>query len=155
MTCRELTIVITASTPVTTPGGAVGYTITATNSGQATLTGSASPRDPGPDDATYNGDADRHRGTRRPGSDGEPTWTGDLAVGATVTITYSVTVNNPDTGDKTLTNTVASATPGSTCPAGSANPACTAVTTVLIPALTIVNTASTSAAVPGRSSATP
>ena len=26
------------------------------------------------------------------------TWTGNLAVGATATITYSVTVNNPDTG---------------------------------------------------------
>ncbi len=70
-------------------------------------------------------------------------------MGATVTITYSVTVNNPDTGDKTLTNTVASATPGSTCPAGSPNPACTAVTTVLIPGLTITNTASTSTPVPG------
>jgi large repetitive protein len=74
---------------------------------------------------------------------------GDLAVGATVTITYAVTVNNPDTGDKTLTNTVASATPGSTCPSGSPNLACTAVTTVLIPGLAIANTASTSAPVPG------
>ena len=26
------------------------------------------------------------------------TWTGNLAVGATATITYSVTVNSPDTG---------------------------------------------------------
>ena len=28
------------------------------------------------------------------------TWTGNLAVGATATITYSVTVNSPDTGSK-------------------------------------------------------
>ena len=28
------------------------------------------------------------------------TWTGDLAAGATATVTFSVTANNPDTGDK-------------------------------------------------------
>ena len=147
-----LTIVNTASTPVTTPGGVVGYTITATNSGQATLTGATLTANfvPALDDGTYNGDATATTGTVTLASAGSTlTWTGNLAVGAAVTISFSVTVNNPDTGDKTLTNTVASATPGSTCPSGSANPACTAVTTVLIPGLTIANTASTSTPVPG------
>ena len=37
------------------------------------------------------------------------TWTGDLSAGDTATITYSVTVNNPETGGTILTNTVASA----------------------------------------------
>ncbi len=50
------------------------------------------------------------------------TWTGDLTPGAAATITYTVTVNNPDTGDHTLTNTVTSATAGSNCPAGSHRP---------------------------------
>ena len=148
----QLTIVNTASTSTSTPGGVVGYTITATNSGQATLTGATLTAAfvPDLDDATYNGDAAATTGSITLGASGASlTWTGNLAVGAAVTITFSVTVNNPDTGDKTLTNTVASATPGSTCPAGSPNPACTAVTTVLIPGLTITNTASTSAPVPG------
>ena len=147
-----LTIVNTASTPVTTPGGVVGYTITATNSGQATLTGATLAANfvPALDDGTYNGDATATTGAVTLASAGSTlTWTGNLAVGATVTISFSVTVNNPDTGDKTLTNTVASATPGSTCPSGSANPACTAVTTVLVPGLTIANTASTSTPEPG------
>jgi large repetitive protein len=146
------TIVNTASTATTTPGGTVGYTITATNSGQAALAGATLTTDLAPvlDDATYDGDGTASAGTVALSGDGQSlTWTGNLAIGATVTITYSVTVNNPDTGDKTLTNTVRSATPGSTCPASSTNPACTATTTVLVPGLTITNTPSTSAATPG------
>ena len=69
------------------------------------------------------------------------TWTGNLAVGATATITYSVTVDNPDTGGKVMTNTVVSAAVGSTCPAGGGNAACTATVAVLTPGLTIVKTA--------------
>jgi hypothetical protein len=40
------------------------------------------------------------------------TWTGNLAVGAVATITYSVTVDNPDTGGGILANTVTSTTHG-------------------------------------------
>ena len=43
-----------------------------------------------------------------------------------MTITYTVTVNNPDTGDKLMINTVTSADPGSSCPSGSTSPGCTA-----------------------------
>ena len=147
----QLAIVITASTPTTTPGGVVGYSITATNTGQAALTGvTVASLTPVLDDATYNSDATATSGAIALAGDGQSlTWTGNLAVGATVTITYSVTVNNPDAGDKTLTSTVASATPGSSCPAGSSNPDCTAVTTVLIPGLTITNIPSTGTPVPG------
>ncbi|MGN8051463.1 DUF7507 domain-containing protein, partial [Curtobacterium sp. 22159] len=63
------------------------------------------------DDAEYNGDA----------SDGATvdgntlSWSGPLAIGATQTITYSVTVNNPDTGDNVLKNAVRPTSPGGSC----------------------------------------
>ena len=47
------------------------------------------------------------------------TWTGNLAPGETATITFSVTVTNPDTGDKILTSTITSTTAGSNCASGS------------------------------------
>ncbi len=46
------------------------------------------------------------------------TWTGDLAPGASAVITYSVTVHNPDTGDKLVITTATSAAAGSSCPPG-------------------------------------
>ena len=58
-------------------------------------------------------------------------WTGDLAAGAAATITYSVTVDNPDTGDQTLANTVTSPRAGSNCPAGGTDPRCTVTLTVV------------------------
>ena len=77
-------------------------------------------------------------------------WTGDIPVGATVTITSTATVNNPDTGNHILTATAVSAAPGNNCPAGGTDPRCTPVTTVLTPALSIAQTPSTTAAVPGQ-----
>ena len=77
------------------------------------------------------------------------TWTGDLNPGDTATITFTVTVNNPDTGDKHLVNTVTSTTPGSTCPPAGPAPACTATVTDLIPGLTITKTATVAATTPG------
>ena len=58
-------------------------------------------------DAIYNGDAAATSGSL---SFTSPilTWTGDLAPGAAAVITYTVTVNNPDTGDKLVINTVSS-----------------------------------------------
>ena len=113
----------------------VGYTVTVTDSGQTPYTGATFDRQPvraAVDDAAYNGDAAASAGSV---SYAAPvlTWTGNLAVGATATVTYSVTVNNPDTGDKTLTNTVTSPTAGSNCPAGGTDPRCTATVQDLIP----------------------
>ena len=69
---------------------------------------------------------------------------------ARVTITYSVTVSDPQTGDRVLVNTVTSGTPGSNCPPGGAAPACTATVTDLLPALTLTKTRrTTTTAVPG------
>ena len=133
-----LTIVKTANVSTTTPGSVVGYTVTVTDSGQTAYTGatfsdSLSGLLP---DAAYNGDAAASTGSV---SYAAPvlTWTGNLAVGATATITYSVTVNNPDTGDKTLSNTVTSTTTGSNCPAGGTDPRCTATVQDLVPGLTV------------------
>ena len=69
------------------------------------------------------------------------TWTGDLSPGDSVTVTYSVTVNNPDTGGKLLSNTATSAAMGSTCPPGATGGSCQVTIPVLTPALTIVKTA--------------
>ena len=131
-------------------GSVVQYTITVADTGQTRYTGATVTDDLTGvlDDAAYNGDATATAGTV---SYASPvlTWTGNLAPGGTAIITFSVTVNNPDTGDKHLTNTVTSTAPGSTCPPGGPAPACTATVTDLIPALTITKTANMASAAPG------
>jgi len=143
-----LTITAAASPATATPGQTVTYTITVTDSGQTPYTGATvtSLLSGITDDATYNNDAAATTGTVSFASP-DLTWTGDLAIGGTATITYTATVNNPDTGDHTLTTTLTSATPGSNCPTGNTDPRCT--TTTAIAELTIVNTANVSTAIPG------
>jgi large repetitive protein len=145
-----LSIVNTASTSTTTPGGTVDYTITIANTGQTTYTGAAvtDPLDGILDDAAFDDDADTTSGDVSYASP-NLTWTGTLAPGAAATITFSVTVNSPDTGDHTLTSTITSPAVGSNCPAGGADPRCTASVTVLTPGLTITKTASASSTTPG------
>ena len=63
------------------------------------------------DDATYNNDATGGATFLTPAL----TWSGALAVGATVTITFSVTVNTPDGGDHVLTNVVVPTASTGTC----------------------------------------
>ena len=144
-----LTIVKTASAASAVPGQKVTYTITVTDTGQTpyagavvsdTLTGVL-------DDAAYGNDA----ATTGTGTVGYAspvlTWTGNLNPGQAATITYSVTVNNPDTGDKLLTNTVTSAAPGSNCPAGGTDPRC--ASTVTVSQLIINSTADVTTTTPG------
>jgi uncharacterized repeat protein (TIGR01451 family) len=146
---QGLTITSTANTASTTPGSTVQYTITLTNSGTAGYTGaSISDSLAGLlDDATYNGDSVATSGSLSYTSP-NLNWTGSLAAGATVTITFSATVNTPDTGDKVIATTITSPTAGSNCPSGGTNPACSTSVTVLIPGLTITVS-------PGASSTTP
>ena len=146
-----LTMTNSASTTTTTPGSVVGYTVTVTNSGQVPVTGSTLtvPLSGVLDDAAFNNDAGTTEGLV---SFTSPNliWTGDLSPGQSATITFSVTVNNPDTGNKTLADTLTSTTPGSNCPAsGTAPAACSTSVTVLIPALTITKTANVSTTTPG------
>jgi uncharacterized repeat protein (TIGR01451 family) len=145
-----LTIAKTADTATTVPGGTVGYTITVTNSGQAPYTAArlADPLTGVLANATYNGDATATGGTVSLAG-AVLGWTGDLAVGASATIAYSVRVNDPDLGDKIMVNTVESGEVGSDCPAGGPAPGCTAVVTVLVPALDIAVAADTTTTVPG------
>ncbi|MEU8083038.1 putative Ig domain-containing protein [Micromonospora sp. NPDC049101] len=139
-----------ADVGTTTPGGTVGYTITVTNSGQTDYTGATLSDSLAAvlDDATFNNDAVATGGVVAYTAP-TLTWTGDLAVGGTAVITYSVAVHNPSDGDRSMTNAVTSTTPGSNCPAGGTDPGCTVTVTVLIPALTITNLADVATTTPG------
>ena len=145
-----LTIVKTADVSTTSPGGVVHYTVTVTDSGLTPYTGATytDQMDGVLGDATYNGDAAATIGSVSFASP-DMTWTGNLAVGASATITYSVTVNNPDTGDLILDNTIVSPTPGNNCPVGGTDPRCTVTVNDLVPGLDIVTGADTATAIPG------
>ena len=145
-----LTIVKTADVSTTSPGGVVHYTVTITDSGQTPYNGATytDQLDGVLGDATYNGDAVATAGSVSFASP-DMTWTGDLTAGASATVTYSVTVNNPDTGNRIMTNTVSSASPGNNCPPGGTDPRCTATVRDLVPGLDIVTKADTATATPG------
>ena len=136
-----LTVAVSASTATVAPGGTVTYTITATNSGQTTLTGATftDPLTDVLDDASYNNDASATAGSAVFSSP-NLTWTGTLAVGASATITFSVTVKNPDTGNKSLASKVTSTTSSSNCASGSTDARCSS--TVGVSVLTIAMTVS-------------
>ncbi|MGJ6962645.1 putative Ig domain-containing protein [Streptosporangium sp. G11] len=150
VTVSGLSIVKTANATTTTPGGTVLFTVTATNTGQTPYAGVtfADPLAGVLDDAVYNGDATATTGVLS-FSGSTLTWTGNLAPGASTTVTYSATVRNPDTGDRSLVGTISSGAPGSTCPPGNPGPQCTATVAVLIPALTITSGANVSSTTPG------
>lgn len=90
-------------------GDTITYTVTGTQFGPAPVTGATLVDDLTGvlDDATYNDDAQATSGAVARTGD-SLTWTGDLAVGQTVTITYSVTVVGG--GDTTIRNAVTSPT---------------------------------------------
>ncbi|WP_114559522.1 DUF7927 domain-containing protein, partial [Desertihabitans aurantiacus] len=96
------------------PGDVITYTVTVTQQGPGEVPGARLTDDMSDvlDDASYNGDVEASIGEAV--VDGETlSWTGDLAVGAVETITYSVTVT--DTGDDDVTNAVTSDDPRGTC----------------------------------------
>ena len=147
---QVLTITATANASSATPGSVVGYTVTVTNSGLTSYTGAAFTDSLSGvlDDAVYNGDASATGGSLSYVSPGLM-WTGSLAAGAAVTVTFSVTVSNPDTGDKVLVTAITSPTPGSNCPVARPAAACGTSVPVLVPGLTIVNSAGVASATPG------
>ena len=146
------------NTTAAVPGGTVTYTITVTDTGQTPYAGAAvtdSLDGVLGDAGGYNSDAAATvtDGTGTAGSlsyaSPDLTWAGDLTVGETVTITYSVTVHNPDTGGKLMLNFVTSSDPGPSCPFDSPSPGCTVSIPVLTPALALTKTASTTTTTPG------
>ena len=90
------------------------------------------------DDAAYNDDATATTGAVDQ-ANGTIGWTGDLSMGATVVITYSVSVPLTGTGDGVLANLVASTTVGSTCPAGGTDPRCATATTIAARSITLTD----------------
>ncbi len=151
ITVPELSITKTASRTSVEPGLPVGFTIVVKNSGKtayAAAAGTAAVLSDSLvgvlDDAGYNGDASATSGSVGlvgPGST-SLSWSGDLAVGASVTITYSVTATSPARGDKTMTNTVTSTSPGSSCEPDRNADTCTTTTSVLTPQLTLTSSVS-------------
>ena len=136
----------TADKTTAQPGDVVKYTIVVTNNGGVAYTaakpaGITDDLSAVLDDATYNGDL---TATAPAFNYTAPvvSWSGPLAVGASVTLTYSVTVNNPDTGDNVLTNTVVCV--------GTTDPACAPPPVVVPVALfTATKKADVSQAEPG------
>ena len=137
-----LTIVNSSGVSSVTPGSVVRFTATFTNAGQVPYTGItiASNITDVVDDATPNGDQTATSGTLTLTGTGI-SWTGSIPAGGSVTVTGTVTVSNPDTGNKVLASTLTSAAAGSDCPSGGTDPRCAVSVPVLIPALAIVKTA--------------
>ncbi|MFC7645266.1 hypothetical protein ACFQX6_34985 [Streptosporangium lutulentum] len=97
----QLTITQTADSSVVAAGTAVHYTVTLVNTGETDYLGAAftEPLTGVLDDATYAGDATATVGTVTY-ADGILSWGGALAIGATATITYSVTTIYPLRGTR-------------------------------------------------------
>ncbi|MEU3481307.1 hypothetical protein ACI2LO_32390 [Streptomyces sp. NPDC033754] len=123
----DLEITKTASPRTVKPGDTLTYTITAKNISAVDypnakfsddLTGNL-------DDADYNGDVrtDLPTGTV---SYTKPRigFVGNIPAGKTATVTYSVKIKDPATGDGKLRNSVEVETPRSNCGTGSEDPAC-------------------------------
>lgn len=127
-------------------GDVITYTITGTNTGTADRTGLSftDVLDQVTDDATLNmASIEASTGTARYDQAANTIlWNGDLAKGATVTLSYTVTVNDPSLsgGDHSLVNSVVSPVNGSTCAADSTDADCT--TTTGIKSVTIEKTTS-------------
>ncbi|MBK9159236.1 MAG: DUF11 domain-containing protein [Micropruina sp.] len=149
---RSFTVSKAASVSSAVPGSKVTYTVTVTNTGGAAFAGAAFTDDLSGvlDDATYNADAVASAGSVSvTGSD--LSWSGDLVYPSVpVTITYSVTVNSPDTGDHVLTNAAVPTGPGGLCSDGTA-PVDELCAAVLVPVTTytVSKAASATSAVPG------
>ncbi|NIH80978.1 DUF7927 domain-containing protein [Amycolatopsis viridis] len=130
-------------------GDKLTYTVTVTNTGKVDYPAGAPASFTDDlsavlDDATYNNDATGGATYAEP----VLSWSGPLAVGQAVTVTYSVTVHSPDTGDQKLGNTVVTPAGGGSCPAGTTNPQCTA--NVPGNQLKVTKTTSSATAAPGE-----
>ncbi|MFD0573298.1 hypothetical protein ACFQ0T_33825 [Kitasatospora gansuensis] len=112
----------TADASSAEPGQRVTYTLKVTNPNGSTYPGATVTDDLTNvlDDATWGNDATTTSGTVTYAAP-VLSWTGDVPAGRTVTITYSVTADNPDIGDHRLDNTIVGPA-GSNCAAAPATP---------------------------------
>ncbi|SEH57123.1 MULTISPECIES: isopeptide-forming domain-containing fimbrial protein [unclassified Leifsonia] len=134
------------------PGSIVHYTVTvtepATSAAPAVNPSISDDLSAVLDDATYNGDAASSAGSIPTVTGNTLAWTAaSLMPGQTITITYSVTVNSPDTGDKLLKNTVVTPAGVSNCAPGSVDPTCSVTTPV--ETYTVAKSASPAATIQG------
>lgn len=116
------------------PGGKFTYTITVKNTGTQAYTNAQFTDDLTNllKDVTFSGGPTASTGTARWVSP-IVSWSGALAPGATATITFDIGIKVPYTdSNHSLVNTVTSPTRGNNCPAGSSDPKCTVVVTVLV-----------------------
>lgn len=140
----SFTVEKAASADTAMPGAVVTYTITVTNTGAVAYTDAAPASFTDDlsavlDDATYNDDASAGAAL----TETTLSWSGPLGVGETVEVTYSVTVNDPITGDQNLTNTVVPNAPGGSCGEGDCG------TTTPVASFTVDKTSSAATAMPG------
>ncbi|MFB8062488.1 internalin, partial [Kitasatospora purpeofusca] len=144
-----LAIAKTAVPAEARPGERITWTVTVTNTGRATYPGASFTDDLSGvlDDAVWDGAVTASTGTAAfdPAAR-RLSWTGDLPREASATVTYSVTVASPPTGDHRLRNAV-TGPDGSNCQAGSTDPACT--TETLVARLVLTKTADPATARPG------
>jgi fimbrial isopeptide formation D2 family protein/uncharacterized repeat protein (TIGR01451 family) len=101
-----------------TPGQTFTYTVTAENLGNVPQTGLSFFDDLTNviDDATYNSDVATTAGSATFNSgNNHIEWSGSLGAGQSATITYSLTMNQPDTGDGRLDNGVVASGTGVNC----------------------------------------
>ncbi|MEU6847691.1 hypothetical protein ABZ930_38110 [Streptomyces sp. NPDC046716] len=121
----DLEVKKSASPKTVKPGDKVTYTITAKNIGGVDYPGASLSDDLSEllDDATYDNDAKATIGRvsyDRP----RLSWSGTVPEGETATLTYSVTLHDPLSGDGKLTNNVTADTPRTNCEADSTDPSC-------------------------------
>ncbi|GAA1142878.1 hypothetical protein GCM10009664_09060 [Kitasatospora gansuensis] len=124
LTVGGLVVSKTADASSAEPGQRVTYTLKVTNPNGSTYPGATVTDDLTNvlDDATWGNDATTTSGTVTYAAP-VLSWTGDVPAGRTVTITYSVTADNPDIGDHRLDNTIVGPA-GSNCAAGSSDTDC-------------------------------
>ena len=123
VSAATLTITATAGAASAVAGGVVSYTVTIANSGLSDYTGAAFtvPLAGVLGNAAYRNDAAAViTGTATSAGSVSYTspdlgWAGTVPASGSVTLTYSVTVDNPDTGSQILASTVTSASTGSNC----------------------------------------
>ncbi|MFB6889993.1 LPXTG cell wall anchor domain-containing protein [Kitasatospora sp. NPDC056327] len=128
------TVVKTATPTSAKPGDTVRYRIQVSNTGRTAAPGVTLTDDLSAvlDSAAYNNDVTADLGSAQV-TGNTLGWTGDLAVGATATIQYSVTVRSAPTAGAVLRNGVTSGTYANNCASGSTDARCRTEVPVTVP----------------------